>query len=107
MPVTVATPAGEINRHSAGDQYTTVRTITLGVYPTGGEIVTAARVGLGRVSSGDAEIIETAVALARIIPVVQADGSLKLKAIATGQIAEVLNATDLSGTTVRLRCWGS
>lgn len=107
MAVTVAVPAGESVRHSAGDQWLSVRTITLdNSYLAGGEPVTAAQVGMGKVTAANGVVLDTAVAVSRVSALIQTDGSILLKAYAVGMIAEIANAVDLSGTTVQLRCWG-
>lgn len=83
------------------------RTVTFdSSYPTGGEAVSAADVGLSRITSADARFLGGfSAAFSFVEPLVQSTGSVLLRLRAAAG-TEVPNATDASTVSVRLIVWG-
>jgi hypothetical protein len=107
MAVAVAAPSPDPGLGSAGNYRVGIKEVTFdNSYPTGGEPLTAAQMGLTRIRYGIAQIKTTAAAgntvEVQLIP--QADGSALLKCNAAA--AEVPNATNLATLVAVVVCWG-
>ncbi len=107
MAVAVAATTYAGAKHSVGDLFSATRTITFdNAHPTGGEPVTAAQFGLTRIRRAEPVIVTVPGATGIVvIPLVQADGSILLKAM-TAALVEVANGSDQSALICQVTVHG-
>lgn len=107
MAVAITQPTYASVKDSRGNHFQTVRTVTGDTsYPTGGWPITAAQLGLARVTGVTECRVTTPGATAiNAFPLIQTDGSVLLKGTTNAGV-EVANASSQAALVVELSVYG-